>query len=53
MNVFEFALAIVVDVPVTLLFRRYLFSETSGVFREVLAILYGFVMGGLCAAFEK
>ncbi|WMW04393.1 hypothetical protein [Pseudomonas entomophila] len=45
MSVFEFVLVILVDVPVTLLIRRYLFSETSGVFREVLALLYGFVMG--------
>ncbi|MDF9619809.1 hypothetical protein P5705_19350 [Pseudomonas entomophila] len=45
MSIFEFLLVILVDVPVTLLLRRYLFSETSGVFREVLALLYGFVMG--------
>lgn len=36
---------ILVDVPVTLWLRRCLFSEKSGVFREILAILHGLVMG--------
>lgn len=51
MSVLEFVLVILVDVPVTLLLRRYLFSEKSGVFREVLAILHGLVMGCFMCCF--
>lgn len=45
MSVFEFVLVILVDVPVTLLLRRYLYSEKSSVFQEVLAHLHAFIAG--------
>ncbi|WP_249746237.1 hypothetical protein [Pseudomonas entomophila] len=45
MSVFEFVLVILVDVPVTLLLRRYLYSEKSSVLQEILAHLHGFIAG--------
>ena len=46
MNVFEFTLAIVVDVPITLLIRRYLCSTKSSVLLVMLAYIHAIVIGG-------
>lgn len=45
MSIFEFALVILMDVPLTLLIRRHFYSEHSSVFRETLAHLHGFATG--------
>ncbi|MDZ4017329.1 hypothetical protein [Pseudomonas sichuanensis] len=46
MSVFEFFLIIVVDVPTTLLIRRYFCSVKSGVFLVVLAYIHAVLVGG-------
>lgn len=53
MSVFEFVLLILVDVPTTLLLRRYLYTEARTAFRDTLACLHAFLVGGLYVTFLK
>ncbi len=53
MSVFEFALAIVVDVPITLLIRRYLCSTKSSVLLVMLAYIHAIVIGGFYVTLLK
>ena len=53
MSVFEFFLIVVVDVPITLLVRRYLCSVSSRVFLVVLAYFHAIAVGGFYVTLLK